>query len=288
MLPIDLHAHSNISDGLLTPDALVARAHARGCRLFALTDHDDVRGFTLAKAKADELGLPLLAGVEISVSWRKHTIHIIGIGFDPENADLVAGLASVRHGRDERAGRMAEALAKIGIPDTLAGARRFADNPEMIGRTHFARHLIERGIAKDMKGVFRKYLAKGKPGYVVHNWATLAEAVGWIRGAGGVAVIAHPGRYEFGKQTMSELIAEFKAVGGEAIEVVSGSHTADDATRFAKLATEHELLASLGSDYHATGEGAREPGVLPDLPSGPVPIWTRWLDAAPVFQPATT
>lgn len=285
MLPIDLHAHSNISDGLLPPDALVARAHARGCRLFALTDHDDVRGVALAKAKADELGLRFLAGVEISVSWRKHTLHIVGVGFDPANPALLAGLASVRAGRDERAVRMAEALARIGIPDTLAGARRFADNPEMIGRTHFARHLIERGIAKDMKGVFRKYLAKGKPGYVVHNWATLAEAVGWIKDAGGVAVIAHPGRYEFGKQTMFELLAEFKEAGGEGIEVVSGSHTVEDAARFAKLAKEYELLASVGSDYHATGEGAREPGVMPDLPSGPVPIWTRWLDAAPLFTP---
>jgi hypothetical protein len=175
---------------------------------------------------------------------------------------------------------MAASLAAVGIPDTLAGARRFADNPEMIGRAHFARHLIERGLARDMKGVFRKYLARGKPGYVSHQWAKLEDAVSWIRAAGGVAVIAHPGRYAFGKQTMDELLDAFIDLGGEAIEVVSGAHHPDDCLRFARLAETRGLLASVGSDYHATGEGAREPGVLPDLPPGPQPVWTRWAAAA--------
>lgn len=276
MLPIDLHSHSNISDGMLPPADVVTRAFERGCKLFALTDHDDMSGLAIAKARADELGMRFMSGVEISVTWRKHTLHIVGLGFDPENAGIRAGLESVRHGRDERAQRMAEGLAKIGIPGTLEGARKFADNPEMIGRTHFARHLIERGVAKDMKGVFKKFLVKGKPGYVDHDWIDLASAVGWIRGAGGIAVIAHPGRYDFGRQTMLDLVREFKEAGGEGIEVVSGSHTADDTVFYAKLATEHGLLASAGSDYHATGEGAREPGILADMPHGPTPIWSRW------------
>jgi len=275
MLTIDLHNHSTVSDGMLPPREVVARAAARGCTLFALTDHDDVRGLADAADEAGKLGMAFVPGVEISVSWRRHTLHIVGLGFDPKNTALLEGLASVRSGRDERAVRMSEALAARGIPDTLAGARKFADNPEMIGRAHFARHLIERGIAKDMKGVFKKYLAKGKPGYVPHEWATLADAVGWIRGAGGIAVIAHPGRYEMGKQSMLELIEEFKAVGGEGIEVVSGSHAATDFERFARLAEKYGLLASAGSDYHATGEGAREPGVLQDMPLGPTPIWSR-------------
>lgn len=277
MLPIDLHAHSNISDGMLPPADVVTRAFERGCQLFALTDHDDLSGLAIAQARADELGMRFLPGVEISVTWRKHTLHIVGLGIDPQNEDIQVGLASVRQGRDERARRMAEALAKVGIADTLAGASRFADNPAMIGRAHFARHLIERGIAKNMKGVFKKFMVKGKPGYVEHEWTNLASAVGWIRGAGGIAVIAHPGRYDFGRQTMLDLVKEFKEAGGEGIEVVSGSHTVVDTVFYARLATEHALLASAGSDYHATGEGAREPGILADMPHGPTPIWSRWL-----------
>jgi hypothetical protein len=286
MLPVDLHAHSNVSDGMLPPREVVARAHARGCQLFALTDHDDLRGLAAAADEARRLGMRFLPGVEISVSWRKHTLHIVGLGFDPANAVLQAGLASVRQGRDERAVRMDAALAAVGVGGVLEGARKFADNPEMIGRAHFARHLIERGLAKDMKGVFKKYLARGKPGYVAHQWATLADAVGWIRAAGGVAVIAHPGRYEFGRQTMGELIEEFKAAGGEGIEVVSGSHHPADFERYAHLAEMHGLLASAGSDYHATGEGAREPGILPDMPPGPQPVWQRWHADIGVTLPA--
>ncbi|SFZ78906.1 3',5'-nucleoside bisphosphate phosphatase [Chitinimonas taiwanensis] len=286
MLPVDLHAHSNVSDGMLPPREVVARAYARGCQLFALTDHDDLRGLAAAADEARRLGMRFLPGVEISVSWRKHTLHIVGLGFDPANAVLQAGLASVRLGRDERAVRMDAALAAVGVGGVLEGARKFADNPEMIGRAHFARHLIERGLAKDMKGVFKKYLARGKPGYVAHQWATLADAVGWIRAAGGVAVIAHPGRYEFGRQTMGELIEEFKAAGGEGIEVVSGSHHPADFERYARLAEAHGLLASAGSDYHATGEGAREPGILPDMPPGPQPVWQRWHADIGVTLPA--
>ncbi|QDQ25743.1 PHP domain-containing protein [Chitinimonas arctica] len=278
MLYVDLHAHSNISDGMLPPREVVARAHGRGCQLFALTDHDDVRGLADAADEAARLGMGFVPGVEISVSWRKHTLHIIGLGFDPRDEKLLAGLKSVRLGRDERAVRMDAELAKRGIPGVLEGARKFADNPEMIGRAHFARYLIELGKAKNMQGVFKKYLARGKPGYVSHQWASLEDAVAWIREAGGVAVIAHPGRYEFGKQTMGELIEEFKAAGGEGIEVVSGSHHPDDYLRFAKLAETNGLLASVGTDYHATGEGAREPGALPDMPSGPTPVWDRWRD----------
>jgi predicted metal-dependent phosphoesterase TrpH len=261
---------------MLPPREVVARAAGRGCKLFALTDHDDVRGLADAALEAAERGIRFLPGVEISVSWRKHTIHIVGLGVDPANAVLLEGLAGVRHGRDERAVRIAEALAKVGIPDTLEGARKFADNPEMIGRAHFARHLIERGIAKDMKAVFKRFLAKGKPGYVSHEWAALADAVAWIRAAGGVAVIAHPGRYEMGRSTLNELIDEFISVGGAAIEVVSGSHHPSDTDRFARIADSKGLMASVGTDYHATGEGAREPGVLTDLPPGPVPVWQHW------------
>ncbi|QLG87320.1 PHP domain-containing protein [Chitinibacter bivalviorum] len=283
MTPVDLHCHSNISDGLLPPDQVVRKAHARGCQLFALTDHDDTRGLALAKATADELGMPFINGVEISVSWGKHTLHVVGLGFDAENETLLAGLAHVRSGRAERAERMAAALEKLGIEGILAGARRHADNPEMISRSHFARFLIETGRCKDMKAVFKKFMVRGKPGFVEHEWARLHDAIDWIRGAGGVAVLAHPGRYDMGNETMRVLLTEFKRLGGEAIEVVSGSHGHADVGRFNHLAKEFGYLCSSGSDYHATGEGAREPGLNADLPIGCEPVWARWApDLGPV------
>ncbi|WP_273431375.1 3',5'-nucleoside bisphosphate phosphatase [Chitinibacter tainanensis] len=280
--PVDLHCHSNISDGILPPDEVVRRAHARGCQLFALTDHDDTRGLALAKATADELGMGFVNGVEISVSWGKHTLHVVGLGFAADDPTLLAGLAQVRSGRAERAERMAAGLEKLGLTGILEGARKYADNPEMISRSHFARYLIEIGRCKDMKAVFKQFMVRGKPGFVEHEWARLHEAVEWIRGAGGVAVLAHPGRYEMGNETMRVLLTEFKRQGGEALEVVSGSHGHADVHRFKNLAKEFGYLCSSGTDYHATGEGAREPGLNADLPEGCEPVWTRW---APMLGP---
>ncbi|GHD60251.1 3',5'-nucleoside bisphosphate phosphatase [Jeongeupia chitinilytica] len=276
MTPVDLHCHSNISDGLLPPREVVRKAQARGCQLFALTDHDDVRGLPDAADEAALLGMQFINGVEISVSWGKHTLHIVGLGFDRDHPAIVNGLASVRAGRAERGERMAASLAAVGIDGVLEGARKYADNPEMISRTHFARYLVEAGKAKDTRSVFKKFLVRGKPGYVEHEWARLHEAIDWIREAGGVAVLAHPGRYELGNETLRVLLTEYRRLGGEAIEVVSGSHGAADVGRFSRLAQEFGFLASCGTDYHATGEGAREPGLNADLPAGCEPVWARW------------
>ena len=282
MIPVDLHCHSNISDGLLPPDEVVRRAHARGCQLFALTDHDDVRGLPLARQTASELGMQFVNGVEISVSWGKHTLHVVGLGFDDQNPELLAGLASVRAGRFERAERMARGLEKLGMSDVLAGSQKFATNPEMISRTHFARFLVESGRCKDTKSVFKKYLVRGKPGYVEHEWARLHDAIDWIRGAGGVAVLAHPGRYDLGNETLRVLLIEFHRMGGEAIEVVSGTHSIADAARFGRLANDFSYQCSCGTDYHATGEGSREPGLNAELPFGCVPVWERWRKVDPI------
>ncbi|UXY14540.1 PHP domain-containing protein [Chitiniphilus purpureus] len=280
MTPVDLHCHSNVSDGLLTPTAVARLAASRGCRLFALTDHDDVRGLAAAADEAQQQGMRFVSGVEISVSWGRHTLHIVGLGFDPAHPALRDGLAQVRAGRAERAVAMGESLARAGIPDVLEGAQRHADNPEIISRAHFARHLVERGAAKDMKSVFKRYLVRGKPGYVEHEWARLHDAIDWIRAAGGVAVLAHPARYDMGNETMRVLLTEFRRLGGEAIEVVSGVHGVHEVARFGRLAQEFGFFASSGTDYHATGEGARDPGLNPDLPAGCTPVWTRWLEAA--------
>jgi len=282
MIDYDLHCHSNISDGTLTPSELVDRAAGRGVKVMALTDHDDVDGLDEARAAAARHGMTFINGVEISVSWRSHTLHIVGLGITPDYPPLVDGLRTVRSGRGERARKMADELAKAGIGGVLQGAYQFAENPNMISRTHFARYLVEAGHCKDVKTVFNRYLVKGKPGYVPHQWAVLADAIGWIRGSGGVAVLAHPGRYMvgrngMGKKTMHELLTEFVELGGQAIEVVTGSHTPEQYAEFARYAEEFNLLTSCGSDFHGPGESYRDMGRLPDFPLGCRPVWQALL-----------
>lgn len=272
----DLHCHSTASDGVLSPRELVQRAAKQGVTVLALTDHDDLRGLAEARATACEEGIELVAGVEISITWRASTVHIVGLRVDPAEKHLLGGLHGNRAGRTLRAERMAAELARLGIPGALEGAYAYAGNKELIGRTHFARYLVERGVVKDVKTVFKKYLVKGKPGYVQHDWASLEEAVSWIHGAGGQAVLAHPGRYHFGRERMRDLLHEFKALGGEAIEVVTGSHTAEQVPVYADLAVEYDFLASVGSDFHAPGEGGRELGRLMPLPLRCRPVWEGW------------
>lgn len=286
MLDYDLHCHSTVSDGLLSPAELVARAAERGVKFLALTDHDDVDGLAEAAEAAAQHGITFINGVEISVSWRTHTLHIVGLRIDPKNPVLAEGLLGIRSGRRHRAELMAESLARCGIGGVLEGAYRYAKNPDIIGRTHFARYLVEAGHCKDVASVFKRYLVKGKPGYVPHQWAALHDAINWIRGAGGIAVLAHPGRYTagrkaMGKPTLRELLKEFAEMGGQAIEVVTGSHTPPQYAEFARYATEFGLLCSCGSDYHGPGESYRDLGRLPDLPLECKPIWSAW-EVAPV------
>jgi len=276
---IDLHAHSNISDGLLTPLELVAHAAEHEVNVLALTDHDDTSGLAVAAVEAQRLGLQLINGVEISVTWKKRTVHIVGLKIDPEYAPLKSGLAAIRAGRHLRAAGMAASLDKAGISGSLEGAYHYAQEG-IISRTHFARFLVSSGVAKDNKAVFKNYLVKGKPGYFEHVWASLEDAVSWIVGSGGVAVIAHPGRYDLGRTNMLLLLEEFRALGGAAIEVVTGSHTVDQYAEFAIYAHQFDLKASLGSDYHGKGISFMEMGRLPGLPSNCVPVWHDWPEAA--------
>ena len=278
MLDYDLHCHSNISDGTLTPAEVVDRAHSRGVKVLALTDHDDMDGLDEARSAASQHGLSFINGVEISVTWRKHTLHIVGLNVDPAYAPLQQGLFSVRSGRGERAQKMSDDLARVGISGVFQGAIKYANNPNMIGRTHFARYLVEAGYCKDVKSVFNRYLVIGKPGYVPHQWAELKDAISWIKGSGGIAVLAHPGRYmvgkhSMGKKTMFELLSEFVALGGQALEVVTGSHTPEQYAEFAHYARQFNLFASCGSDFHGPGESYRDMGRLPDLPMICRPVW---------------
>lgn len=269
----DLHCHSTYSDGLLTPTELVERAAARGVRVLALTDHDELGGLDEAESAACERGIALMTGVEVSVTWAGHTLHVVGLRVDRAAPALCAGLARIRVGRSERAIRVSQGLADVGIAGALEGARRHAGNPRLVSRTHFARFLVERGHARDTHAVFRRYLTAGRPGYVAHVWATLEEAVGWIVAAGGVAVLAHPGRYKLSDWQRDELLVRFKALGGTALEVLTGGHTPEQYAYWAKAAQRHGLLASVGSDFHGPGESYRDLGELPALPSGCAPVW---------------
>jgi predicted metal-dependent phosphoesterase TrpH len=272
-LNADLHCHSTVSDGTLTPEALAERAKAHGVALWALTDHDELAGQQRAAAAAKTNGLAYLCGVEISVTFIGKTVHIVGLGVDPKHAGLVEGLARTRGGRGQRAQDMSASLAKIGIHGTYEGALKYVGNPELISRTHFARYLVERGVCRDTNEVFRKYLAEGKPGYVEHRWASLKDAVSWINQAGGVAVVAHPARYKFSANEEYALFTEFKSHGGRAVEVVTGSHSVAEYQRYADTALEFDLAASRGSDFHSPDESHTELGSLPALPSQLTPVW---------------
>ena len=272
----DLHSHSTVSDGLLTPTEITRRAAELGVELYALTDHDNLGGLAEAAAEAARLQLPFINGVEISVTWETNTLHILGLNIDPDNAVLNAGLATVRNGRTQRAQRMADDLARVGIRGALAGADKYVTNKEMVGRSHFARFLAESGVVPDMKSAFKHYLVKGKPGYVPHEWASLTDAVQWIRGASGIAVIAHPGRYKLGANPMRRLLGEFKELGGQGLEVVTGNHTPEQVRHYAGLAKNFGLAGSRGSDYHGPGESYALPGKLPPLPEGVKAVWEMW------------
>ena len=273
ILNADLHCHSVVSDGTLTPEALAERAISNGVELWALTDHDEIGGQARAAAAAKAVGMRYITGVEISVTFLGKTVHIVGLGIDTDNPDLREGLEQTRGGRRMRAQDMADGLAKVGIKGAFEGALQYVGNPDLISRTHFARHLVETGVCKETNEVFRKYLTEGKPGYVEHRWATLKDAVGWITGAGGMAVVAHPARYKFTPNEEFALFTEFKGHGGRGVEVVTGSHSAAEYVTYAATAQEFGLAASRGSDFHSPLESHTELGTLPYLPGGLTPVW---------------
>ncbi|MEI7426870.1 MAG: 3',5'-nucleoside bisphosphate phosphatase [Betaproteobacteria bacterium] len=270
----DLHCHSIISDGTLTPEDLALRAHKNGVQLWSLTDHDVIGGQKRAQLAAQNLGMKYLGGVEISVSWMGQTIHIVGIGIDPENPTLIEGLRKTRDGRSARGKEIARQLEVIGIPGVYEGALTYAGNPELLSRTHFARYLVEKKVCRSIDDVFKNYLVEGKPGYIGHEWASLEESVEWITAAGGIAVIAHPGRYRLSDMQKHELYQAFKNAGGKGIEVITGSHTPSQYEEYAKIAQQYGFYASRGSDFHDPDESRIDLGQLPHLPSTLQPVWS--------------
>lgn len=278
ILNADLHCHSVVSDGTLQPEVLAARAAANGVELWALTDHDEIGGQHRAAAAAREHGMRYLTGTEISVTFAGETVHIVGLGFDADDPQMRRGLEETRGGREARAREIAAGLAQVGIHNAYEGALRYVGNPELISRTHFARHLVETGVCKDTSEVFRRFLTEGKPGYVPHRWASLKHAVQWITDAGGMAVIAHPARYKFTANEEFALFSEFKAHGGRAVEVVTGSHTAAEYVKYGEMAREFGLAASRGSDFHSPDESHTDLGKLPYLPGELTPVWELLAD----------
>ncbi len=272
-LNADLHCHSVVSDGTLTPEALAQRASANGVQLWALTDHDEIGGQHRARAAAHANGMDYLTGTEISVTFADNTVHIVGLGFDPDDEQLAQGLALTRGGRGARAREISRQLEEAGIHDAYEGALKYVGNPELISRTHFARHLVEIGACRDTSEVFRRFLTEGHPGFVPHQWASLSSAVHWIREAGGMAVIAHPARYRFTANEEFALFSEFRKHGGEGVEVVTGSHTPSEYGTYADMAREFGLAASRGSDFHSPQESHTDLGALPPLPQGLTPVW---------------
>ena len=269
----DLHCHSVVSDGTLTPEQLAQRAAANGVELWALTDHDETGGQARAAAAADANGMRYLTGTEISVTFIGKTVHIVGLGFDVKDAGMALGLMRTRGGRGARAQEMSAQLEKVGIHGAYEGALKFVGNPELISRTHFARFLVESGVCKETNEVFRKFLTEGKPGYVEHRWASLKDAVQWITQAKGLAVIAHPARYRFSANEEFALFSEFKNHGGLGVEVVTGSHSVAEYAIYADAAREYGLAASRGSDFHSPDESHTDLGTLPPLPKGLTPVW---------------
>jgi predicted metal-dependent phosphoesterase TrpH len=275
-LNVDLHCHSTISDGVLAPAEVALRAHKNGVDMWALTDHDEVRGIPQAREAALDVGMQFVTGVEISVTWANTTIHMIGLNIDETNQDLLNGLHKTRSGRQERAEEMARGLAQVGIPNCYQGALKYVGNPDLISRSHFARYLVEIGVCPDVSSVFKSYLIEGKPGYVAHRWSTLSDAVKWIRNAGGIAVVAHPGRYNLSPIAFDAFYEEFITLGGKGIEVITGSHSVDQYDEYTKLALRYGFMASRGSDFHNPDPNLPDLGQLPLLAKELTPVWTSW------------
>ena len=280
----DLHCHSKFSDGTLTPQQLANRAAVAGVDLWALTDHDTIEGLPQAQHAASMYAIAFLTGVEISITWSDVTVHIVGLGFDPENEALRAGLEAIRATREPRAREIARRVEKeTGVQNAYDGALKHAGNKNLVARPHFARMLVERGICRTPQDAFKRFLSAGRPCFVPHKWATMDQAVEWIRGAGGMAIMAHPGQYPFSSAQGQKLLQQFASLGGEGVEVVHGAHTPEQMRHYAELARNMGLLASRGCDYHSPKESRIDVGRLPPHPEGLPAVWDKLGDR--IIQP---
>jgi len=281
----DLHSHSRYSDGTLSVSDLVTLAKSRGVDLLALTDHDEMRGLEEAKRCSHEQEMQWVSGVEVSAEANGVAVHILGLRVDERDAALQGALHNTREKRKHRAQRMSDSLAEAGIPGALAGALAYAPNPDLISRTHFARHLVDSGVCGSFGEVFGRFLKPGKPGYTKQEWLPMTEAIALIHGAGGRAVLAHPGRYELGSyRGIDGLLQAFTDAGGDGVEVVCAAHHPSEWAQFGALARKFGLLASIGSDFHSHAESRVKFGDLPRLSPNLKPVWHDWPEAECLYR----
>ncbi|MDR5900773.1 PHP domain-containing protein [Halomonas icarae] len=274
-LSIDLHMHSTASDGALSPMDLVALCAAQGLTHMALTDHDTLDGVAEAAEAARHEGLVLIPGTELSTQWRGIGIHVVGLLPEGVKGALVEGLEAQAVARVKRARTIASRMEKIGLDDALARAREQAGSERPLGRPDFARALVAAGVVPDVATAFKKYLGAGKPGDVKALWPDMAEAVGWVLSAGGVAVLAHPLRYSLTRRKRGLLLDDFRVAGGQAAELVSGFQNPDVTRDLSRQLQERGLYASLGSDFHFSG-GHLAPGSMSLVPrTATLPVWTH-------------
>ncbi|CAB1274732.1 PHP domain-containing protein [Candidatus Nitrosacidococcus tergens] len=272
----DLHTHSTESDGTLSPSQLIEHAVHQGVNTLALTDHDCTAGLAEAQITAQNLGLNLINGVEISVTWHEHTIHVLGLNIDRKNSQLQTGLSALRSYRNERGHKISDHLEQSGIIGALEGALRYTQG-NTLSRTHFARFLLEQGYGKSIQDIFNHYLVRGKPGYVSDHWASLEQALTWIHEAGGVSVVAHPARYKLTRPQLIQFLEEFKGQGGMGLEVISGSQPLDSTDFLVTMANQLKLLGSCGSDYHGVQNTKKiDLGRIPPFPKNCQPVWELW------------
>jgi len=274
---IDLHMHSTCSDGTLSPADLMKRAAAAGVEVLALTDHDTVAGLEAARLSAGSLGLRLVPGVEISAAWRAQSIHVLGLWIDPADACFRGALMAQEERRRERMRKICARLSKLGLPgDALLAAVQA--NPGLPTRAHLAKALLAGGHVERADDAFRKYLGSGKPANVAAEWPALDVVVGWIRAAGGAAALAHPLRYSLSAGARRQLIADFVAAGGAALEVVSGANGAEHVDALAVMAVKHGLMGSVGSDFHDPELTWNPLGRSLKLPDCVIPVWRSYLE----------
>jgi len=274
-MKVDLHCHSLASDGALTPQHVVERAHANNVQMLALTDHDTVAGFAEASATAAQLGLQFVAGIELSSQWSGVGIHVVGLAIEPDSPQLTIVLAGQSQKREARAQLIGKKLAKLGFENCYEGAKKIAGDSEL-GRPHFARYMVEQGYVEDHSSAFNKYLGAGKVGDVKSQWPEIDEVVSWIHAAGGYAVLAHPDKYKLTRMKLRRLLTHFKDVGGDAMEVVSGSQNKNVTDYFARLCEEFDFYASCGSDFHNPNTQWCDLGKVAPLPKDCRPIWSLW------------
>lgn len=272
---IDLHCHSTHSDGLFSVSALLEQALKRSISMLALTDHDTVSGVSLLQSLAKEKPLSIIPGIEISVRWRKHDIHILGLNINIKHPHIEQVILEQKLRRWQRAEAIAGSLEELGVSEPLRAAIELAGH-EHLTRPHFAQVLVNAGFVKDRNQAFKQYLKRGKPAYYPCQWVSLDDAVESINTSGGIAVIAHPKKYGLTNTKLRQLIDEFTDAGGQGIEVVSGNQSRDEIKEITAFCLEYDMLASTGSDFHGGPEKKIRLGGQPKLPDDLKPIWSVW------------